>query len=100
MWASPQLYAARYLIVERMRDARLPAIYQFSEIAKEGGLLSMDRGFCFVTGMSSVSARHKAGRSPDRATDQVRAGGESQDRKRTRYAISPALLLRADEVIE
>ena len=34
--ASPQLYGARYLIIERLRNARLPAIYQFSEAAEEG----------------------------------------------------------------
>src|SRR5262245_60031118 len=38
--ASPQLHAARRLIIERTRDTRLPAIYQFPETAEEGGLLS------------------------------------------------------------
>jgi putative ABC transport system substrate-binding protein len=38
--ASPQLNAARHVIIERTRKARLPAIYQFPETAEEGGLLS------------------------------------------------------------
>ena len=38
--ASPQLNAARHVIIERTRNARLPAIYQFPETAEEGGLLS------------------------------------------------------------
>jgi putative ABC transport system substrate-binding protein len=38
--ASPQLFAARHLTMERARDARLPAIYQWPETAEEGGLLA------------------------------------------------------------
>jgi putative ABC transport system substrate-binding protein len=39
--ASPLLNATRQLIIERTRNARLPAIYQFPETAEEGGLLSL-----------------------------------------------------------
>src|SRR5262249_21190702 len=38
--ASPQLNAARHVIIDRTRIARLPTIYQFPETAAEGGLLS------------------------------------------------------------
>jgi putative tryptophan/tyrosine transport system substrate-binding protein len=57
--ASPQLYAARYLIIERMRDARLPAIYQFPEIAEEGGLLAY--GPRFVGIFRDIVARQLVG---------------------------------------
>jgi putative tryptophan/tyrosine transport system substrate-binding protein len=53
--ASPQLNSARHAIIERMRDARLPAIYQFPETAEEEGYSAMGREFFFVTGMSSAS---------------------------------------------
>ena len=35
--ASPQLNAARHVIIDRTRMARLPTIYQFPETAAEGG---------------------------------------------------------------
>jgi putative ABC transport system substrate-binding protein len=37
--ASPLLYAASRSIIERMRDTRMPAVYQWPETADEGGLL-------------------------------------------------------------
>jgi len=38
--ASPFLSTARQLIIKRLNQARLPAIYEFPEAAKEGGLLA------------------------------------------------------------
>lgn len=38
--ASPLLNATSPFIIDRMRDARLPAIYQWPEIAENGGLLA------------------------------------------------------------
>jgi putative ABC transport system substrate-binding protein len=37
--ASPMLNGARRLIIDRLRDARLPAIYEWPETAADGGLL-------------------------------------------------------------
>ena len=46
--ASPILTSARGLIIERLRAARLPAIYQFPEAADEGGIprLSSANSYC------------------------------------------------------
>jgi putative ABC transport system substrate-binding protein len=38
--ASPVLNASRLQIIDRMRDARLPAIYQWPESSEDGGLLA------------------------------------------------------------
>ena len=38
--ASPLLQGARFQIIDRMRDCRLPTIYQWPETAEEGGLLA------------------------------------------------------------
>jgi putative ABC transport system substrate-binding protein len=38
--ASPVLSAFRRPIIDRMRDVRLPAIYQWPEVADDGGLLA------------------------------------------------------------
>jgi putative ABC transport system substrate-binding protein len=38
--ASPVLNGARRLIIERLREARLPAIYQWPEAAEDGGFLA------------------------------------------------------------
>jgi putative tryptophan/tyrosine transport system substrate-binding protein len=37
--SSPVLFGARQLIIQRVAALRLPAIYQFPEVAKEGGFL-------------------------------------------------------------
>jgi putative ABC transport system substrate-binding protein len=38
--ASPLLNVSRLQIIDRMRDARLPAIYQWPESSEDGGLLA------------------------------------------------------------
>ncbi len=103
--ASPQLYGARYLIVERMRDARLPAIYQFPEIAEEGGLLSYGPRLllCFRHVVSLVDKVLRGAKPADLPIEQP-TKFELVVNLKTASAldmtISPALLLRADEVIE
>jgi putative tryptophan/tyrosine transport system substrate-binding protein len=103
--ASPQLYGARYLIIERLRNARLPAIYQFPEAAEEGGLLSYGPRLllCFRHVVSLVDKVLRGAKPADLPIEQP-TKFELVVNLKTASAIDmtiPAtLLLRADEVIE
>ena len=103
--ASPQLYGARYLIIERLRNARLPAIYQFSEAAEEGGLLSYGPRLllCFRHVVSLVDKVLRGAKPADLPIEQP-TKFELVVNLKTASAIDmtiPAtLLLRADEVID
>jgi putative ABC transport system substrate-binding protein len=103
--ASPQLYGARYLIIERLGNARLPAIYQFPEAAEEGGLLSYGPRLllCFRHVVSLVDKVLRGAKPADLPIEQP-SKFELVVNLKTASAldmtISPALLLRADEVIE
>ena len=103
--ASPQLYGARYLIIERMRKARLPAIYQFPEAAEEGGLLSYGPRLllCFRHVVSLVDKVLRGAKPADLPIEQPTKFELVVNLKTAsalEMTISPALLLRADEVIE
>jgi putative tryptophan/tyrosine transport system substrate-binding protein len=103
--ASPQLYGARYLIIERLRNARLPAIYQFPEAAEEGGLLSYGPRLllCFRHVVSLVDKVLRGAKPADLPIEQP-TKFELVVNLKTASAIDmtiPAtLLLRADEVID
>jgi putative ABC transport system substrate-binding protein len=103
--ASPQLYAARYLIIERTRNARLPAIYQFPEVAEEGGLLSYGPRLllCYRHVVSLVD-KVLRGASPAQLPIEQPSKFELIVNLKTANAIgltvTPTLLLRADAVIE
>jgi ABC-type uncharacterized transport system substrate-binding protein len=53
--ASPMLYSNRHLILERVAAQRLPAMYQFPEIAEEGGFAAYGPRFTQI--MSEIYAR-------------------------------------------
>ena len=103
--ASPQLYGARYLIIERLRNARLPAIYQFPEAAEEGGLLAYGPRLllCFRHVVSLVDKVLRGAKPADLPIEQP-TKFELVVNLKTASAIDmtiPAtLLLRADEVID
>jgi putative ABC transport system substrate-binding protein len=103
--ASPVLNGARQLIIERLRQVRLPAIYQWPEAAEDGGLLAYGPRL-------SLAYRHLAG-----LVDKILRGARPADlpieqpsrfelvvnlktAKALGLAIPKALLLRADQVIE
>ena len=95
----------RKLITERMAAARLPAIYQWPEMAEEGGLIAYGPRFAelyrpYALQVVKVLKGTKIRRHSDRAADQVRAGDQPQDRQVPRITVPPALLARADEVVE
>jgi len=103
--ASPQLNAARHVIIERTRNARLPAIYQFPETVDEGGLLSYGPRvlLCYRQLVSLVDKVLHGAKPSDLPIEQP-FKFELAVNLKTAIAIgmtiSPALLLRADEVIE
>jgi putative ABC transport system substrate-binding protein len=103
--ASPQLNAARHVIIERTRNARLPAIYQFPETAEEGGLLSYGPRvlLCYRHVVSLVDKVLRGTKPADLPIEQP-IKFELVVNLKTAIAIGmtipPTLLLRADQVIE
>ena len=88
VFASPMLDGNVPLIMERVAALRLPAIYQWPEMAEEGGFAaygatpqSVIRACCAIR--CEPFARRKACRSAGRAADEVRAGDKSEDGQRT-----------------
>jgi len=103
--ASPLLNGARQVIIERLRQTRLPAIYQWAEAAEDGGFLAYGPRI-------SLAFRHVAG-----LVDKIMRGARPADlpieqpsrfelvvnlktAKALGVAIPKALLLRADQVIQ
>ena len=104
-WASPLLYAARAVIIERMRAARLPAIYQWQETAAEGGLLGYGPKIqlCYRQVVSLIDKILRGAKPADLAIEQPSKIGLSVNLKAASelgMPIPPAILVRADEVIE
>jgi putative ABC transport system substrate-binding protein len=103
--ASPLLFAARHLIMERMRATRIPAIYQWPETAEEGGLLAYGPTLllCYRHVVSLVD-KVLRGANPAELPIEQPSKFELVVNLNTASAIAltipPALLLRADEVIE
>jgi putative ABC transport system substrate-binding protein len=103
--ASPQLNAARHVIIDRTRIARLPAIYQFPETAEEGGLLSYGPRvlLCFrhvVTLVDKVLRGTKPADLPIEQPTKFELAVNLNTAIAIGITIPPTLLLRADEVIE
>ena len=77
--ASPLLFSSRAFIFHRLAALRLPAVYQFPEMAEQGGLIGY--GAPFVQLFRDVVSRQLANllrgskpcRSADRAADQIQA---------------------------
>jgi putative ABC transport system substrate-binding protein len=103
--ASPMLFLNRRTIIDRVEELRLPAIYQWPEMAEEGGLAAYGPRFSQVW-------RQRA-----RMVIRVLRGAKPQDlpveqptnfelvinlktAKAIGYEVPAALLLRADKVIE
>ena len=103
--ASPILNQSRTPIMDRMRQTRLPAIYQWPETAKEGGLLAY--GPSLVASYRQVASfvdRILKGATPGDLPIEQPAKFELVINFKTAKAlgitISQSLLLRADKVIQ
>jgi ABC-type uncharacterized transport system substrate-binding protein len=95
----------RQLIVERLNQARHPAIYEFPEIAEQGGLLGygarLEVSYQRVAGL--VAKILRGARPEDLPVEQpekIDLVVNLKTAKALGLTIPPALLLHADEVIE
>jgi len=103
--ASPTLHALRKPIIEQAAALRLPAIYQWGESAREGGLLSYGPFRTDVyQGIARQLARVLKGANPAELPVEQPTRFELVINMKTAkplgLAIPPLLLARADEVIE
>jgi putative ABC transport system substrate-binding protein len=103
--ASPVLNNFHHPIVERLRDARLPAIYQWPEIAEDGGLLAYGPRIllCYRYIVSLVDKVLRGAKPADLPIEQPTKFELSVNLKTAGaigMTIPPTLLLRADQVIE
>jgi putative tryptophan/tyrosine transport system substrate-binding protein len=103
--ASPLLNAQRRFVIERVAALRLPAIYQWPETAKEGGLVAYGPSFARMGRQNAQQlAKVLAGIKPaDLPVQQPTKFDLAINLKTARalgLTVSPTLLNRADEVIE
>jgi putative ABC transport system substrate-binding protein len=103
--ASPLLHGNRRAIIMRTLELRLPAIYQWPDTAKEGGLLGYGPRFAEVFRLLARQlAKTLRGANPVDLPVEQPTKFELAVNERTAKAIgldvSPVMLARADEVIE
>jgi putative tryptophan/tyrosine transport system substrate-binding protein len=103
--ASPLLNLSRLHIIDRMRDARLPAIYQWAETAEDGGLLAYGPRnlLCYRHVVSLVDKVLRGAKPADLPVEQPSKFDlvvNLTTASALGVTIPPTLLLRADEVIE
>jgi putative ABC transport system substrate-binding protein len=103
--ASPLLGGARALIIERLNQMRLPAIYQFPEMAEAGGFLGWGAreplAFRHVAGL--VAKILRGSRPEDLPIEQpakIDLAVNLKTAKALGLTIPPSIIARADEVIE
>jgi putative ABC transport system substrate-binding protein len=102
---SPFLNAARNIIIERLRRARLPSIFEWPESAQEGGLLGYGpRALLVYRLVAGLADKVLRGAAPaDLPIEQPTRFALALNLKTAKaigLTIPEALLSRADEVIE
>ena len=105
MLASPLLFVNRRLIIERAAALRLPAIYEWPEMAEEGGLIGYGPRFSGIARQAArmvIKVLH--GTKPAVIPVEQPTNFEMVINLRTARAIAheiPAgLVLRADKIID
>jgi putative ABC transport system substrate-binding protein len=103
--SSPMLYLNRRIIIERALEQRLPAIYQWPEMAAEGGLIAYGPRFLqLFRQRARMTAKVLRGAKPADLPVEQPARFELvvnlKVAKAIDHEIPSAFVLRADEVIE
>ena len=104
--ASPLLFAARQVIMERATALHLPAMYQWPEVAEQGSLLGYGPRLVLIyreilaRQMVSLLRGIKPGDIPVEQPTKFELVINLKTAKALELTISPTLLARADEVIE
>jgi putative ABC transport system substrate-binding protein len=103
--ATPLFIANRHVVVERVAAVGLPAIYQWPEMAQDGGLMAYGaRTTQIYSQVARLAAKVLRGVKPtDLPVEQPTKFELIVNLKTARtlgLAVSPTLLARADEVIE
>jgi putative tryptophan/tyrosine transport system substrate-binding protein len=103
--SSPSTWAGRKLIIDRTRDLRLPTIYQFPELAHQGGLIgfgpSLDEAIRLLARQVMRALNGAAlATLPVVQPTKIMLAINLKAAKALGLTVPPALLARADEVIE
>jgi putative ABC transport system substrate-binding protein len=103
--ASPMLWGTRRLTIDKLRDARLPSIHEWPEVADQGGLIGYGALFTSLVHRVAVlvdKLLHGA-RPADLPIEQptkFELALNLQIARAIGLAVPPLLLLRADRVVE
>ena len=103
--ASPVLDRLRGIIIDRVRQARLPAIYQWPESAQDGGLVAYGPRQALVYQqmtrfVDTILKGAKPGDLPVEQPTKFELVINMKTAKALGITIPQSLLLRADEVIQ
>ena len=104
--ASPFLFAARQMIMERATALRLPAMYHWPEVAEQGGLLGYGPRLVLIyremlaRQMVSLLRGIKPGDIPVEQPTKFELVINLQTARAIGHEVPAGLVLRADEVIE
>jgi putative ABC transport system substrate-binding protein len=104
--ASPVLFGNRQLVLERVAAVRLPAIYQFPEVARDGGCIAYGPRLVKIFGELVTGQLVKLLRGTKPADVPVEQPTKFdlvinlKTAKALKLAIPPTLLATADELIE
>jgi putative ABC transport system substrate-binding protein len=103
--SSPILNAARALIIEKTKVAKMPAIYQWPETATEGGLLSYGPPWSHILQLvasyvDKILRGARPGDLPVVQPTKIELVINLKTAKQLGLTIPPSIMVRADEVIE
>jgi putative tryptophan/tyrosine transport system substrate-binding protein len=103
--ASPMLFLNRQTIIERTVELKLPAIFQWPEMAEDGGLLGYGPSFIDVfrqraSMVAKIFRGAKPGDLPVEQPSTFKLAVNLKTAKAMNYNIPASLLLRADKIIE
>src|ERR1700756_1492525 len=103
--ASPRLFSWRAVIMERLAKAAVPAIYQFPEMAEEGGLMGYGQRLSLSYRQLAILVDKilRGAKPADLPVEQPKDFALAINLKTARalgLTVPPSLLVQADEVIE